>query len=457
MLYNITYACGCTKEVQLYGKKEDRDNKAAWLATQDCYDCQRKQQDEAAKKAAEALQLPDLDGSPKQIAWAEKLRMDIFNKLEDKGMVSNFASYIDAKFDKANIKTWVEFFKSHGHDNIAQEAKGFFASQTSAKFWIDNRDNNWQDILANYYRAKMVEQVNSPQTEGENKKEEETKKETIEMTNTQNVKAVAVTHSGAMHADDIFAGALLQIVNPDTQIIRVRDAKDAPEGALVFDIGGGQYDHHQPDKAIRANGVPYAAFGLIWRDYGGRLVPEEFVDQFDKDFVQQIDGPDNGAPLTPLYSAFAAFNPNWDEAGDFDAAYFKAVDVAKTILVRQFAKYNAAANATQGVYDAIVRSFIDGSPAVILPQFMPWQDAFFKHSFNSEFNYIIFPAARGGYQVQAIPTTLNGRDQRKPFPVAWVEQKPEGATFVHNGRFLVGTATLEDAIKIANMANKGVE
>ena len=59
--------------------------------------------------------------------------------------------------------------------------------------------------------------------------------------------------------------------------------------------------------------------------------------------------------------------------------------------------------------------------------------------------------------MQAIPTTPNGRDQRKPFPADWLSNKPAGATFVHPGRFMVAAATLDDALRIAEAANKEVE
>ena len=274
---------------------------------------------------------------------------------------------------------------------------------------------------------------------------------------TTNTIPSAATHAGVFHADDVFGAALLRIINPQIEIKRVYRPDQSPTGAVLFDIGGGRYDHHQPDAEIRPNGIKYAAFGLLWRDFGLLVVPEQFVAQFDEQFVQLIDAADNGAAPTPLYQAVAAFNPNWDEEGDFDTQFDKAVMLAESILERQFALYQAKDKAEIAVSAAVDNSLKAADPAIVLDRYLPWQEAVFANPANTNFNYIIFPAVRGGYNIQAIPTTPNGRDQRRPFPAGWVANKPAGATFVHPGRFLVATATINDALHIADTANKEVE
>ena len=69
--------------------------------------------------------------------------------------------------------------------------------------------------------------------------------------------ASAFTHSGKFHADDVFSAALLLYLNPEITITRGNQVPENYEG-LVFDIGRGQYDHHQKDSRIRDNGVGIA-------------------------------------------------------------------------------------------------------------------------------------------------------------------------------------------------------
>ena len=75
--------------------------------------------------------------------------------------------------------------------------------------------------------------------------------------------ASAFTHSGKFHADDVFSSALLLYLNPEITILRGNKVPEDFDG-IVFDIGRGRYDHHQKDSRIRENGIPYAAFGLLW-------------------------------------------------------------------------------------------------------------------------------------------------------------------------------------------------
>ena len=62
--------------------------------------------------------------------------------------------------------------------------------------------------------------------------------------------AKAFTHSGKFHADDVFSSALLLYLNPEITITR---GSKVPEGydGIVFDIGRGEYDHHQKDSRRR--------------------------------------------------------------------------------------------------------------------------------------------------------------------------------------------------------------
>ena len=92
--------------------------------------------------------------------------------------------------------------------------------------------------------------------------------------------AKAFTHSGKFHADDVFSYALLLYLNPAITITRGNKVPKDFDG-IVFDIGRGKYDHHQRDSRIRENGVPYAAFGLLWEELGAEILGEELAAKFD--------------------------------------------------------------------------------------------------------------------------------------------------------------------------------
>ena len=77
--------------------------------------------------------------------------------------------------------------------------------------------------------------------------------------------ACAFTHGGKFHADDVFSSALLLYINPEISITRGNSVPDDFTG-IVFDIGRGEFDHHQ--KGQQNQGKRCAVCG-IWTVVGG--------------------------------------------------------------------------------------------------------------------------------------------------------------------------------------------
>lgn len=72
----VTYSCGHTGEVQLFGSNKDRERKIKWYEESAlCPECYKQQQEERGKELAAEYNLPEITGvSDKQIAFAETLR-----------------------------------------------------------------------------------------------------------------------------------------------------------------------------------------------------------------------------------------------------------------------------------------------------------------------------------------------------------------------------------------------
>jgi uncharacterized UPF0160 family protein len=126
-----------------------------------------------------------------------------------------------------------------------------------------------------------------------------------------------ITHPGQPHIDDIFAYAVLSKIFPEHELIRTRNELiiHETEDSIVFDVGmkfDGQkyFDHHQSNKYLRVDGVPYSSFGLIWERWGIGFVEELLQEklgnqltfslcravweEFDQAFVYYVDAGDNG-------------------------------------------------------------------------------------------------------------------------------------------------------------------
>lgn len=85
MKYDVTYSCGHAGTVELYGKTSERESKIRWYETTAvCPECYKKQQ-EAAAETTTKYDLPELEGSEKQVAWAKKLMESAITALETEG------------------------------------------------------------------------------------------------------------------------------------------------------------------------------------------------------------------------------------------------------------------------------------------------------------------------------------------------------------------------------------
>jgi uncharacterized UPF0160 family protein len=168
------------------------------------------------------------------------------------------------------------------------------------------------------------------------------------------------THSGSFHSDDVFAVATLQLLHgvSNVHVVRTRDEAVLATADIVVDVGGvydqssRRFDHHQPGAPVRENGVPYAAFGLVWREYGEQLAgSKEMADEIEQKIVLAIDAGDTGMSLyTPndpdivpyeLYQVVGSFHPVWGSEDSKDDAFIAAVNFARELLERLI-KHKAA-------------------------------------------------------------------------------------------------------------------
>ena len=86
-------------------------------------------------------------------------------------------------------------------------------------------------------------------------------------------KAKAITHSGCFHADEIFSTVILLLLMKNLVLARIpKITSHINSSAIIYDIGGGVFDHHQPGgNGARENGIRYSSFCLIWKAYGKRV------------------------------------------------------------------------------------------------------------------------------------------------------------------------------------------
>ena len=282
-----------------------------------------------------------------------------------------------------------------------------------------------------------------------------------------------ITHGGVFHADEAFGTAILKILFPTYTLRRVFKVTPemCTENAIIYDIGGGELDHHTAQNKAD-NGfhpeteVPYAACGLIWKKYGIQVLnklgvranAEDVWAGVERTLIIGIDGIDNGLELygqaMSVSQAVKAFNPTWDEETSADHAFNMAVDFASTILKNEIRTQNARAKARQLVREAMENK---QDRVVVLDRYLPWQETVVT---DEDILYVIYPSARGGWNVQAVPAELGSFATRKPFPQEWWGKSADelarvtgtSLNFCHPNGFLTAVDSLDDAMKVANIA-----
>lgn len=288
--------------------------------------------------------------------------------------------------------------------------------------------------------------------------------------------ANAITHSGTFHTDEVFASVILSKVIDNLVVARLSEAPENIEDKIVYDIGGGKFDHHQlGGNGQREDGTLYSSCGLIWKEYGKLFLKkrnyeniDELFEMIDKDLIEYIDANDNGDfpnidtsyNFVHLSKLISEFNSKWNEDIDNDINFIKAVNFADIIFENKLKSITSKFEAKVIIEKAIEKS---ENNIMYLDKFAPWTE-FLLNSNNEKAKdilFVIFPSNRDGFTIRCVPKELNTFENRKDFPEEWAGLKNEelkkatgieGATFCHNNRFIAGAKTKEDAYRLAVLA-----
>jgi uncharacterized UPF0160 family protein len=291
--------------------------------------------------------------------------------------------------------------------------------------------------------------------------------------NPQTITTIAV-HDGTFHADDVFAAAILLLINPKLTVVRSRNPDILAAAGFRIDVGGkhsaatGDFDHHMTGGAgKRANGIPYAACGLIWKKFGPLLAPgERTFEHIDRRIVQTVDAIDSGyetgdtKQILHLYTiadAVDAFNPAWNDADqDADAAFMRAVSFAQNVMRNELRHSEAFDAGRSYVSEAVAKS--TDPRVIILERYCPWQEVVVRETAAL---FVIFPSSTGDWRIRAVPDRIGSFVVRRQLPKHWGGLSPEqlaavtgveDATFCHQGLFIAGAASREGVMKLLEIA-----
>ena len=299
-----------------------------------------------------------------------------------------------------------------------------------------------------------------------------------------------VVHPGVFHCDDILVAAMLTELNPDIEIKRMAgpalESVKNDANTLVADVGEGKFDHHQADAALREDGHKHASCGLVYEEFSDMLFPrnKETAKAFT-DWIEAIEDSDNGVvpkegKWCALSRVVSASNPNWDEDKPLGEAFSETVALVRENFVEPLLSSPAYPGTTheKSVDDVfnwmedlaqvlddkrlasidrgrylIIDALEDAEDGVmVLDRFCPWQETVCDWNVSHEYDvveHVVFPSNRDSVNVQAVPVEFGSFDLMYPLPEEWLENKPEGCSFVHQARFLAAFDTKENALAAA--------
>jgi hypothetical protein len=152
--YTVTRACGHEETVVLFGKTKDRDWRLENVEPQKlCSECyakqlaeQREKENAEAAEAAKEMNLPELTGSEKQIAWAETIRQKMLVSIDE----------FIFKSVKAEMR----------NDPQLQAAVQCIRNKAESRWWIDHRYINmpyeFRQLLEEAAKEAKEERMQAP-------------------------------------------------------------------------------------------------------------------------------------------------------------------------------------------------------------------------------------------------------------------------------------------------------
>ena len=164
--YYGTYSCGHEGRTNIIGPTKNRqyiaDRRFSGLCPE-CYEKEineeRKRTNEEALKKAKELELPNLEGSPKQVAWANTIRNKMLSVIDKRvedlqnGFVDMFTiDHLEEIFNVSNDKELIDVFINVSNYICENKRK--------ASFFIDNKETSYE-FLAEIYKEMKVKEEES--------------------------------------------------------------------------------------------------------------------------------------------------------------------------------------------------------------------------------------------------------------------------------------------------------
>lgn len=290
-----------------------------------------------------------------------------------------------------------------------------------------------------------------------------------------------ITHSGAFHADEVTAYAIMTLhlgYKPELFRTSAHDAIEIKgvddylvDLGRVYDPLTGHYDHHQ-EFITRDNGLPLASAGLIWKnhcvsiinkineDRNINLLPIHYYfisDRVDKVVIQAIDAGDtdndyevsascSGGSVAPYTISDIIRSMNHYDITDDEMQKDKFLEASRIVYNVLTYEVNRALSLISN--DKLIQQNIE---YLNTDETIAFLNVTFNYKENIVKNYpnvlfVITPSTHPNnkYTLQAMPYEPDSRKVRIS-----IERSPDFKGFIHLGKWIAASDSIDELVKLA--------
>lgn len=274
-----------------------------------------------------------------------------------------------------------------------------------------------------------------------------------------------VTHSGRFHADEVFATAMILMIE-EHEVVRTRDEDIIKQAEIVLDVGAEydpstlRFDHHQNSfTRTRDDGTPFATAGLVWEHYASKIFaakdltePSEIAyaqEWVDNKLIKDIDAVDNGMyledPRPSVSMIIGMMNDNTEDPETQQIAFNKALNFTREIMhnmVDAAVKEAQVAAELTALLDTIENGIL------VLDKNLPYKDFISRHP---EVKRVVYPRNEEQFGVYCngpenhLPERFRGLRDEELNTVSGLEDM----IFCHKSGFMCVTLSKESALFMA--------
>lgn len=288
---------------------------------------------------------------------------------------------------------------------------------------------------------------------------------------------IFVTHANKHHTDDIASISMLTKLGATVRRLTRLDflefkdnippfmlkISEASTGCgkpipTQFDMGGGYYDHHQSGSEVRASGIPYSAYGLLFRDFGREWAElvignhpqfDEILNRYDREVVSLIDASDNGYPVKTFEYKWLLHALIIADRSSESALVVQSLLEGCLHEVRMACEADKHIN--QCLKDVVEGLLVLDMGCSFIQQVRNYNST--KNDDKDLVRWVVHPND-DGWTIRCQPSILSDSTYIQLLPYEWLKNPPEGCynngkTFVHKNLFMATFETKDQAINAA--------